>query len=90
VDGTDVAAVARAVDELFADPDRARRMGAAGRAWMSSVWTWEHLGTRLAALLAEPAAASVAAVPASPSGVAGSGSLVGLSSTGDHPSRDRA
>ena len=55
VDGTDVAAVARAVDELFADPDRARRMGAAGRAWMSSAWTWEHLGARLAALLAEPA-----------------------------------
>jgi phosphatidylinositol alpha-1,6-mannosyltransferase len=57
VDGTDVAAVARAVDELFADADRARQMGAAGRAWMTSAWTWDHLGTRLAGLLAGPTAA---------------------------------
>ncbi|MBL7497489.1 glycosyltransferase family 4 protein [Frankia sp. CNm7] len=55
VDGANVTAVTGAVNELLADPDRARRMGAAGRDWMSSAWTWEHLGGRLASLLAGPA-----------------------------------
>jgi len=55
VDGNDVAAVAGAVGELLADPDRARRMGAAGREFMMSAWTWEHLGGRLATLLSGPA-----------------------------------
>jgi phosphatidylinositol alpha-1,6-mannosyltransferase len=67
VDGTDVAAVARAVDELFADPDRARQLGAAGRTWMSSAWTWEHLGARLATLLAAaPADATPPRAPGAP------------------------
>ncbi|MDT3438219.1 MULTISPECIES: glycosyltransferase family 4 protein [unclassified Pseudofrankia] len=61
VDGTDVSAVARAVGELLADPDRARRMGAAGREFMTSAWTWEYLGGRLAALLTGPSYASVLA-----------------------------
>jgi len=52
VDGRDVAAVASAVADLLADPDRARVMGAAGRAWMQREWTWEARVARLRALLA--------------------------------------
>jgi phosphatidylinositol alpha-1,6-mannosyltransferase len=83
VDGTDVAAVARAVDELFADPDRARRMGTAGRQWMTSAWTWGHLGARLADLLAGPAPRpGLTAVGSSPS--------AGSPTTGDTAGPDRA
>jgi phosphatidylinositol alpha-1,6-mannosyltransferase len=40
------------VTGLLADPDRARAMGAAGRAWMQQEWTWAARVTRLRALLA--------------------------------------
>jgi len=33
------------------DPDRARRMGAAGRAWVASEWTWDRAGSALRAAL---------------------------------------
>jgi phosphatidyl-myo-inositol dimannoside synthase len=52
VDGRDVAAVASAVAGLLADPDRARAMGTAGRAWMRQEWTWPARVARLQALLA--------------------------------------
>jgi phosphatidylinositol alpha-1,6-mannosyltransferase len=52
VDGRDVAAVASAVAGLLADPERARAMGAAGRAWMQQDWTWPARVARLRALLA--------------------------------------
>lgn len=52
VDGRDVASVADAVAGLLADPDRARAMGAAGRAWMRREWTWPARVARLRALLA--------------------------------------
>jgi phosphatidyl-myo-inositol dimannoside synthase len=52
VDGRDVRAVACALTGLLADPDRARAMGAAGRAWMQREWTWAARVTRLRALLA--------------------------------------
>jgi phosphatidyl-myo-inositol dimannoside synthase len=52
VDGRDVAAVASAVGDLLADPERARAMGAAGRAWMQRSWTWPSRVARLRALLA--------------------------------------
>jgi phosphatidylinositol alpha-1,6-mannosyltransferase len=52
VDGRDVDAVASAVAGLLADPDRARAMGAAGRAWMRQEWTWPSRVARLRALLA--------------------------------------
>jgi phosphatidyl-myo-inositol dimannoside synthase len=52
VDGRDVAAVASAVAGLLADPERARAMGAAGRAWMQQEWTWPARVARLRALLA--------------------------------------
>jgi phosphatidylinositol alpha-1,6-mannosyltransferase len=52
VDGRDVAAVASAVAGLLSDPERARAMGAAGRAWMRQEWTWPARVARLRALLA--------------------------------------
>ncbi|MGH3939271.1 MAG: glycosyltransferase family 4 protein [Pseudonocardiaceae bacterium] len=42
VDGRDVAAVARAVATLLADPDRAAAMGRSGRRWMQQDWSWSH------------------------------------------------
>lgn len=41
--------VAEALAGLLADPDRARTMGAAGRAWVEERWSW----TRIAATFAE-------------------------------------
>jgi phosphatidylinositol alpha-1,6-mannosyltransferase len=52
VDGRSVPSVASAVTGLLADPDRARAMGAAGRAWMQREWTWAARVARLRALLA--------------------------------------
>ena len=52
VDGTSVPAVAEAVAGLLADPDRARAMGAAGRAWVERDWRWEVMADRLGTLLA--------------------------------------
>lgn len=42
VDGRDVAAVARAVATLLADPDRAAAVGRSGRRWMQQDWSWSH------------------------------------------------
>ncbi|UYP17489.1 glycosyltransferase family 4 protein [Rhodococcus sp. Z13] len=47
VDGTSVTAVATAVAEVLADPDRAAAMGAAGREWVSTDWRWDVLGAKL-------------------------------------------
>ena len=52
VDGTSVREVAAAVAGLLADPERARRMGQAGRAWVEREWRWDVLAQRLRALLA--------------------------------------
>ncbi|MFS8478485.1 MAG: glycosyltransferase family 4 protein [Micromonosporaceae bacterium] len=49
--GRDVAAVADRVAELLADPERARRMGAAGRAWVEAEWRWDTLADRMGRLL---------------------------------------
>ncbi|MGQ0574653.1 MAG: glycosyltransferase family 4 protein [Pseudonocardia sp.] len=54
VGGRDLGAVTGAVAGLLADPDRARAMGAAGRAWMLRDWTWPALVERLRGLLAGP------------------------------------
>ncbi|SNQ47341.1 GDP-mannose-dependent alpha-(1-6)-phosphatidylinositol monomannoside mannosyltransferase [Frankia canadensis] len=53
VDGRDGDAVTRAVVELLDDPDRAARMGLAGREWMRTTWSWGGLSGRLARLLAD-------------------------------------
>ena len=55
VDGADVGQVADAVSELLADPDRARRMGAAGRARVERAHAWPAIAARLAGWLREAA-----------------------------------
>jgi phosphatidyl-myo-inositol dimannoside synthase len=51
VDGASVEQVAAAVAGLLEDPDRARSMGAAGRAWVQEQWRWDVLAARLRGLL---------------------------------------
>lgn len=51
VDGREVSAVSAAVSDLLADPDRAARMGAAGRRWVVEDWQWRTKAERLAELL---------------------------------------
>jgi phosphatidylinositol alpha-1,6-mannosyltransferase len=51
VDGWDVGAIAASVGDLLADPDRATRMGAAGRRWVVDNWQWKAQAARLADLL---------------------------------------
>jgi phosphatidylinositol alpha-1,6-mannosyltransferase len=65
VDGRDAGALADALVGLLADPERARRMGAAGREWMLRDWALPTLVARLRGLLAGASAGSTAA-PASP------------------------
>ncbi len=58
VDGRDVAQLRETLASLLADPVRARRMGEAGRAWVSEHWRWDVLAERLSGLLdGEPVAA---------------------------------
>ena len=51
VDGGDVGAIEVAVGDLLADPDRAARMGAAGREWVVDNWQWRTKAQRLGELL---------------------------------------
>jgi phosphatidylinositol alpha-1,6-mannosyltransferase len=51
VDGRDVAALADTVADLLADPDRAAKMGAAGREWMRTDWRWADSAAKLAGFL---------------------------------------
>jgi phosphatidylinositol alpha-1,6-mannosyltransferase len=51
VDGWDVGAIAASVSDLLADPDRAARMGAAGRRWVVDNWQWRTRAARLGQLL---------------------------------------
>jgi phosphatidylinositol alpha-1,6-mannosyltransferase len=51
VDGEDVKAVAGALIGLLRDPDRARAMGEAGRAWVEREWTWDATAASLANML---------------------------------------
>jgi phosphatidylinositol alpha-1,6-mannosyltransferase len=51
VDGWDVGAIAASVSDLLADPDRAARMGQAGRRWVVDNWQWSGKAQRLAELL---------------------------------------
>ena len=45
----DPADMATAILDLFADPDRAARMGAAARCFVQAAWTWETHFLRLEA-----------------------------------------
>ena len=51
VDGRDVAQVADRVATLLGDPVLARRMGAAGRAWVEREWRWDAQAERMRAIL---------------------------------------
>ncbi|CAI7979803.1 GDP-mannose-dependent alpha-(1-6)-phosphatidylinositol monomannoside mannosyltransferase [Frankia sp. Hr75.2] len=51
VDGRDPRALIRAVGDLLADPNRARSMGTAGRAWVELRWRWDVLASDLRDLL---------------------------------------
>jgi phosphatidylinositol alpha-1,6-mannosyltransferase len=51
VDGRSADKVADAVAELLSDRDRAAAMGAAGREWVTTQWSWDTLAGRLADLL---------------------------------------
>ncbi len=51
VSGRDVPAIADRIATLLADRDLARRMGAAGRAWVEAEWRWQTQAERMAALL---------------------------------------
>ena len=55
VDGGNVEQVASAVADLLADPERAQRMGAAGRAQVERHHAWPDIAARLAGWLAEAA-----------------------------------
>ncbi|SDZ06243.1 phosphatidylinositol alpha-1,6-mannosyltransferase [Micromonospora pattaloongensis] len=52
VNGRDVPQLADRVATLLADPELARRMGAAGRAWVEREWRWETQSARMTRLLA--------------------------------------
>ncbi|GAY11273.1 poly(glycerol-phosphate) alpha-glucosyltransferase [Pseudonocardia sp. N23] len=52
VDGRDLDALVGAVGGLLGDPARAARMGAAGREWMLTDWTWDAGVARLRHFLA--------------------------------------
>ncbi|MBA3618601.1 MAG: glycosyltransferase, partial [Acidothermales bacterium] len=54
VDGRDERAVADRITALLLDRDRARAMGAYGRAWVTREWRWEVLADQLAELLDGP------------------------------------
>ncbi|WP_433726512.1 glycosyltransferase family 4 protein [Actinoplanes sp. CA-051413] len=51
VGGSDVPAIAGRLAELLADRERARAMGAAGRAWVEKEWRWETKAAQLTELL---------------------------------------
>ena len=52
VGGRDVPAIAGRVADLLGDPDRAKAMGSAGRAWVEHEWRWERQADRLQSLIA--------------------------------------
>lgn len=51
VPGEDKLRLVRELVGLLNDPQRAGELGAAGRAWVESDWTWSSLGTTLSELL---------------------------------------
>jgi phosphatidylinositol alpha-1,6-mannosyltransferase len=51
VDPRSPAAVATVLGDLLADPERARRMGEAGRAWVEQRWSWTTIAAGFDAVL---------------------------------------
>ncbi|MEU8639616.1 glycosyltransferase family 4 protein [Amycolatopsis sp. NPDC048633] len=58
VEGRDTGELAETLVSLLADPVRARRMGEAGREWVTANWRWDVMADRLSGLLdGDPVAA---------------------------------
>jgi phosphatidylinositol alpha-1,6-mannosyltransferase len=51
VDGRDVTQLVETLTPLLTDPAHAKRMGEAGRAWVTENWRWDQLAARLTHLL---------------------------------------
>jgi len=51
VDGESTREVAAALIELLANPEQARKLGRAGRDWITREWSWEQVAARFHALL---------------------------------------
>jgi len=51
VDGEDVDSIANACAQLLRDPSRARAMGAKGREWVTSQWSWDRWAEEFQAAL---------------------------------------
>lgn len=51
VNGNNLSEIGDRLIELLADQDLAKRMGSAGRNWVTQEWTWEHSFKRLESLL---------------------------------------
>ena len=51
VDGTNTAEIADRIAYLFANPDIAKKMGEAGRNWVTQEWTWDQNFKKLDGLL---------------------------------------
>lgn len=51
VDGRDVTQVADTLATLLEDPERATKMGRAGREWVGEQWRWDQLARRLEILI---------------------------------------
>ena len=51
VDGTNTAEIAGRIAYLFANPDIAKKMGEAGRNWVTQEWTWDQNFKKLDGLL---------------------------------------
>ncbi|HWD06445.1 MAG TPA: glycosyltransferase family 4 protein [Amycolatopsis sp.] len=58
VDGRDLAQLKDTLEAVLKDPVRARRMGEAGREWVTDNWRWDRMAARLSGLLdGDPVAA---------------------------------
>ncbi|MEV0384429.1 glycosyltransferase family 4 protein [Nonomuraea sp. NPDC050643] len=51
VNGEEPGEIASAVVELLTDPEKARKMGAAGRDWIAREWAWDQVAARFHDLL---------------------------------------
>lgn len=51
VDGLDKLEIAKAINLLLSDPERARSMGARGREWIVDEWQWKRWSEEFNALL---------------------------------------
>jgi phosphatidylinositol alpha-1,6-mannosyltransferase len=56
VDGRDLEALTSRLVALLTDRELAARLGAAGRKWVESEWTWDHQAARMRDLLTESGA----------------------------------